>query len=143
MEDRIRQFMEYKGISASDLAGMLDVQRSNISHILNGRNQPGAGFIQKLKSVFKELDLNWLYSGEGNMVVSAQDLATKTESPKPSFIPETKTVLNSDSAKAGMPVQELDIVQAGDSGYKSDRPRKPEKIVIMYSDKTFSEYRPE
>ena len=35
MKDRIKEFIDYKGISAGELADLLNVQRSNISHILN------------------------------------------------------------------------------------------------------------
>jgi len=68
MKDRIKQYIEYKGISAGELAVALEVQRSNISHILNGRNKPGASFIEKLLVVFPDLNARWLLTGKGNMV---------------------------------------------------------------------------
>ncbi len=144
MEDRIRQFMEYKGISASDLAGMLEVQRSNVSHILNGRNQPGAGFIQKLKSVFRELDLNWLYNGEGDMLVGMASIGKAVEAPELPFMAEVRKVAVNESVSsafpatgstAQMPVQETLV--------RSELPRKLDKIVMFYSDKSFCEYHPE
>ena len=59
--------MDYKGISAGDLASALDVQRSNISHILNGRNKPGANFIEKFLLTFPDLNARWLLTGKGKM----------------------------------------------------------------------------
>ena len=53
MKDRIKSYMDYKGITAGELSLALDVQRSNISHILNGRNMPGAAFIEKLLLSFQ------------------------------------------------------------------------------------------
>lgn len=67
MKDRIKNFIDAKGISAGELATILDVQRSNISHILNGRNKPGAAFIEKLLIEFPELNARWLLTGEGDM----------------------------------------------------------------------------
>ena len=52
MKERIKQYMDYKSVSAGDLSSLLEVQRSNISHILNGRNKPGASFIEKLLLIF-------------------------------------------------------------------------------------------
>jgi transcriptional regulator with XRE-family HTH domain len=68
MKDRIKLYIDNKGITAGELAVMLDVQRSNISHILNGRNKPGAAFIEKLLLVFPDLNARWLFTGIGNMV---------------------------------------------------------------------------
>ena len=65
MKDRIKNFIEVKGISAGELATALDVQRSNISHILNGRNKPGASFIEKLLLEFPDLNARWLISLSG------------------------------------------------------------------------------
>ncbi len=67
MKERIKQFMDYKGISAGELAAVLEVQRSNISHILNGRNKPGAAFIEKLLLTYHDLNARWLLTGEGDM----------------------------------------------------------------------------
>ncbi|NOR74289.1 MAG: transcriptional regulator, partial [Draconibacterium sp.] len=68
MKDRIKQYMDYKSISAGELSSRLDVQRSNISHILNGRNKPGASFIEKFLVSFPDLDARWLLTGSGKMV---------------------------------------------------------------------------
>ncbi|MGE0020493.1 MAG: helix-turn-helix domain-containing protein [Draconibacterium sp.] len=68
MKDRIKSYMDYKGITAGELSLALDVQRSNISHILNGRNMPGAALIEKLLLKYTDLDARWLITGKGNMI---------------------------------------------------------------------------
>lgn len=86
MKDRIKQYIEHKGITAGELAVMLDVQRSNISHILNGRNKPGASFIEKLLLTFPDLNARWLLTGAGEMMEGTEDQAEKTiPSPTLSF----------------------------------------------------------
>lgn len=80
MKERIKEFIDYKGIQAGELASLLEVQRSNISHILNGRNKPGALLIEKMLLVFPELNARWLLTGEGNMLVSSEiEFNSKTE----------------------------------------------------------------
>jgi len=116
--------MDFKGISAGELSLALDVQRSNISHILNGRNMPGAAFIEKLLLKYPDLDARWLLTGFGEMiqgntvndsiinhVVLKNDNTIITEEKK------TKTV-------------------AIGSGEK-----RVEKIVLLYNDGTFTDYK--
>ena len=71
MKDRIQKYMDYANINAGELATRLEVQRSNISHILNGRNKPSAAFIEKMLNVFPDLNARWLLTGEGSMINSA------------------------------------------------------------------------
>jgi transcriptional regulator with XRE-family HTH domain len=70
MKERIKEFIDSKGIQPGELAVLLEVQRSNISHILNGRNKPGASLIEKMLNVFPELNARWLLTGEGDMLFS-------------------------------------------------------------------------
>lgn len=144
MRERIKMFMDYKGISASDFAGMLDVQRSNISHILSGRNLPGASFIEKLLIVFPELNARWLFLGEGTMIEKGEkkDIPGPKENRLIQIDEEMndriveKPVKESRLDNAGLPDREIPVV-------KSVTKKEIERIVILYSDKSFSEYRPE
>ena len=68
MEERIKKFMDYKGISPSELADAIGVQRSNVTHVLKARNKPSFQFIEKLLQIYPEINAKWLLLGEGNMV---------------------------------------------------------------------------
>ena len=68
MEERIRKFMEYKGISPSELADTIGVQRSNVTHVLKNRNKPSFQFIEKMLQVYPDLNAKWLLLGTGPMV---------------------------------------------------------------------------
>ena len=78
MKERIKQFMDYKALNAADLADTIGVQRSNVSHVVNGRNNPSSSFIEKLLLTFPELNARWLITGEGDMV-SQSDEPVKVE----------------------------------------------------------------
>lgn len=67
MKNRLQKFMQAEGLSASRLADMLDIQPSNVSHILSGRNKPGYDFLTKILSRFPKLNSDWLLLGIGNM----------------------------------------------------------------------------
>ena len=68
MEDRLKKFMEYKGISPSELADSIGVQRSNVTHVIKGRNKPSYQFMEKFFQVYPEINAKWFISGEGNMI---------------------------------------------------------------------------
>lgn len=67
MKNRLQKFMQAEGLSASRLADMLDIQPSNVSHILSGRNKPGYDFLTKILSRFPKLNSDWLLLGIGSM----------------------------------------------------------------------------
>ena len=67
MHDRIKNWIEIKGIKSSVFADKIGVNRATISHILSGRNKPSVDFLQKMATSFPDLNLNWIISGVGFM----------------------------------------------------------------------------
>ena len=65
--ERIANILEYYHISPKELAEITGVQRSAISHIINGRNKPSVSFITKLTQAFPKLSTNWLLHGKGDI----------------------------------------------------------------------------
>ncbi len=61
---RILKVISEKKLSASRFASTIDVKRSNLSHILSGRNKPSIDFLHKIKKTYPEIDLNWLITGK-------------------------------------------------------------------------------
>lgn len=122
MKDRIKKYMEYKNISAGELATQLEVQRSNISHVLNGRNMPGAAFIEKLLLSFPDLNARWLLTGRGEMLMDGENSTKREVTPqpietiKPLEKPQAKSIVNVNFEK---PI---------------------DKVVLLFSDGTFVGY---
>ncbi len=138
MKDRIKQFIEYKGISAGELAVVLDVQRSNISHILNGRNKPGAVFIEKLLLKFPDLNARWLLTGNGNMC--------EGKSENSSEVHPTLFDKNADKDETAI-YSSPNPVSGASKETLSQAKRKVisdevEKIILVYKDGTFSQLDP-
>ena len=61
---RIKKLLIEKGVSASQFSKKINVQRSSISHIINGRNKPSLEIITKICKVYPEVKLDWLILGE-------------------------------------------------------------------------------
>ncbi|WP_346860334.1 helix-turn-helix transcriptional regulator [uncultured Draconibacterium sp.] len=134
MKDRIKQYIEQKGISAGELAVMLDVQRSNISHILNGRNKPGASFIEKLLLTFPDLNARWLLTGAGQMIEGVETPVQKNETLpfKPAVEVEEPVEVKHNPAKK---------VQPEETSVNPEEEDTLDRLVVLYKDGTFTTFK--
>ncbi len=144
MKDRIKKFMDHKGINAGELALALEVQRSNISHILNGRNKPGAAFIEKMLLVYPDLDARWLLTGSGDMLGGVIETKTKPAAPEKPKVAEPEVV----SPTKEIPQKETLSVQKKEE-HNTNHDREPvrftsdavDKVLVLYKDGTFDTYK--
>jgi transcriptional regulator with XRE-family HTH domain len=67
MRERLIKFLEIENLTSAKFADDIGVQRSSVSHILSGRNNPSYDFIQKILQKYKSLNAEWLLLGTGNM----------------------------------------------------------------------------
>lgn len=128
MKDRIKKFMNVKSLTAAELADKIGVQRSNVSHVLNGRNNPSSVFIEKLLQTFPELDARWLILGEGEMLMRQEPQQEMKFENNISEIPQ--------KSLTDLPINSERKVEI-------DSPKNIDRIVILYDDKTFRDYFPE
>lgn len=157
MKDRITEFLVKEIISPAEFADKIGVQRSSVSHVLNGRNYPGASFIQKMLSTYRNLNPRWLLLGEGPMLESnttarEPSLFSFPQAPEipvkriaitePGFEQNVKKEMRPDSA----PLQK----ETENNLSKVDHElmsnllelKDVERIVLFFRDKTFSVYSP-
>lgn len=59
-------------LTNASFADKIGVQRSSVSHILNGRNKPSLDFIQRIIANFPRVDAHWLISGQTKEVSEYQ-----------------------------------------------------------------------
>ena len=62
---RIKTVIDHYDLSVSAFADTIGVQRSSISHLLNGRNKPSLDFVLKLVDSYPEINLYLLLQGKG------------------------------------------------------------------------------
>ncbi|WP_319266818.1 helix-turn-helix transcriptional regulator [uncultured Draconibacterium sp.] len=136
MKDRIKNFIDAKGISAGELAAVLDVQRSNISHILNGRNKPGASFIEKLLLEFPDLNARWLLTGEGDMFSGQVSVASAPQQKLP-MVEEVRK----EQPVVEKPVKNNVIPEENIKTPITAPNSEIDKMVIIYRDGTFNIYK--
>jgi transcriptional regulator with XRE-family HTH domain len=132
MNNKIKNILLMKDMSPSRFADEIGVQRSSISHILSGRNKPSLEIIQKIVRRFPELGLDWIID---------EDEEESLEQPESSSNKSTLPSSQETSAKTiAIPLQNL---QPEENEINATGKRQVEKILIFYSDKTFTEYKPE
>ena len=78
MNKRFKLWLESQNLNANSLSKLVDLNRSSISHIVNGRNKPSVDMLEKILSIYPNLNLNWLISGFGSMNIN-QNTSEKKE----------------------------------------------------------------
>ncbi len=66
IQERLHQVIDRLKLSPSVFADRIGVQRSNLSHVLSGRNKPGLDFLEKIINHFPQIDAHWLLTGRIN-----------------------------------------------------------------------------
>lgn len=64
INERVRMIINSQNLTASAFADKIGVQRSNVSHVLSGRNKPSYEFIEKLLNAFPNVSSDWLILGK-------------------------------------------------------------------------------
>lgn len=148
MRERILKFIESEGITAAEFADKIGVQRSSVSHVLNGRNNPGFAFIQKILEAYPSINSRWLLTGSEQMknIATSEIKANRKETDLFSTIDNTtikgKPEIKSDDSR-------VNILDRSDSHNKENtqqstnlNERKVIKVLIFYDDHTFEDFRP-
>ena len=135
MINRINLILRAKNITARQFAEEIGIQPSGMSHILGGRNNPSLEFVSKVLRRYPEIDANWMLLGRGEMyrsgVTPTPTAAEPMEPSDPSLFEEEVPMEE--------PVQET-VYQPAAVDEKPER--RVERLLVMYSDGTFSTYTP-
>jgi len=65
MKDRLQTILNLEKLSAAQLASLLSIQRSTLSNLMSGRNNPSYDFILAVMTKLPNLNVEWLLRGEG------------------------------------------------------------------------------
>ncbi len=124
MIERLNKLLELEELSSSQFADRLDVQRSGISHILNGRNKPSLDLISKILRSFPDIDPDWLILGIGKPYRKEKGSDNTTE----------ETLFHSGGVFRGGREQKKGPVKSPE--------KEIAKVIVLYSDNTFDVYIP-
>lgn len=129
IKDRLNHILRAKNLTAKQFAEMMEIQPSNVSHLLNGRNKPSIDFLIKLKEIFPEYNFDWIIMGKKPITINE---------PNPVNNEQNEIKFENDDEK----VIEFDDVDENDNAPEQNMPKiienqAIEKIIIVYKDKTF------
>ncbi len=140
--------MHFKQLNATQFAEAIGVQRSNVSHILSGRNKPSLDFIHKVSTAFPEIDLHWLIHNKGTY---PQAPPSALPSSVKHSAPSKATAEEEDHLKSGTIVtSEKKTPEHHNSSGTSEKAHSEEintsralsRIILIYTDGTFEELKP-
>ena len=100
LNERISKVIEFAGLTSSEFADEIEVQRSSISHITSGRNKPSLDFLIKVKDKFPILQWDWLINGDGEMLTTDEKKEEKPkveEKTKPTSLPDLFSLIDDDN----------------------------------------------
>lgn len=136
MQERFKQLLEEKNLTATRFAALIKVNASAMSHILNGRSKPGFDVLDKIAQAFPDLNLNWLISGKGSMYNSSISIAEpagrKVREEKP-VIQEPQVVAQPEKeVQPSLPGSVLPLAQSTH--------KKIKRIILFFEDGSFEDY---
>jgi transcriptional regulator with XRE-family HTH domain len=152
MRERILKFLELENLTSAKFADDIGVQRSSVSHILSGRNNPSFEFIQKILSRYKFINAEWLVMGTGNMVKTVRQGDLFENTPPEVKIPaqgigndsNIEAKIDQNTTIISEPVGKLENeASPGELKKFVVSQKQIEKVVILYKDKSFASYIPD
>lgn len=160
MVSRLQDVLDYSQLSPTEFAEKIEIQRSTISHILNGRNKPSLDFLMKVKDKFPEISWDWLILGKGKMTDFPASEESKT-APTPakaamkSFAPSSVSNEENYSGKSSaaiatpalsMPaaVSETTAAQYGPHPLPTmaENKKTVSRVMLFFTDGTFETFTP-
>jgi transcriptional regulator with XRE-family HTH domain len=159
VENRIKALLKAKNINASKLADEIGIQRSSMSHVLNGRNKPSLDFIQKILETYPDINAEWLIRGTGLMFSNgdlfsgtASNLANPGEDQKsvirmPLYDDEAPVADDNQGNSLNPPAAPLEKSRpqprktAAAKSVVKETPEEIEMVLVLYRNGTVKQYR--
>ena len=143
IKDRIKLIIEGEEMTAGAFADAIGVAQATISHILGPRNKyPSTEVIMRLHNRFPNINLNWLYTGEGSMMVHDSGNHDDGKDYSPSY--ELSKPLSSDiNLNKNMDTNvRNDINVSPLTNNMTERKRTIVEIRVFFDDNTFETFKP-
>jgi transcriptional regulator with XRE-family HTH domain len=136
IQDRIKLVLKMHNLTPSIFADAIGVQRSNVSHVLSGRNKPGLDFLEKVLVEYPRVNALWLITGEVGQEREVTNVNDLFQQPDP--VKQTSPVKQPDLE------DQLRSTEESAQNVPNERvvEREVEKIVVFYTDQTFKAYKP-
>lgn len=144
MQERFKQLLEEKGLTATKFAALIKVNASAMSHILNGRSKPGFDVLDKIAQAFPDVNLNWLISGKGELFNTSPAKEKQAEIPVQKSLFEVAEIDKQENTTdytqpAAKPISSPETEMAA-AIMQTPATKKIKRIVLFFSDGSFEDY---
>ena len=142
IKDRLAHIIRAKNLTATQFAEMMQIQPSNVSHLLSGRNKPSLDFLIKLKDVFPEYSFDWIILGKKPITISDRQQVLKEDTFN--TIDLSQNIENNTFDGLLNMVEDniatSEIMEDKMYSVQSNQPKKVKQIIYIYEDHTFEMY---
>ena len=162
MKERLIQLLDLEQLTPSKFADIIGVQRSSVSHLISGRNNPSFDFIQKTLTAFPGLNAEWLIVGQGTMYDQMGRGATGNlfETPEDENLVQIPVEITDQGTENSFPEDSQEVKEELDSSSNADLTRDIEdlpkdlgqqesrspgsivQVMVFYDNDTFRTYKP-
>lgn len=138
IKERLAHILRAKNLTASQFAELMEIQPSNVSHLLNGRNKPSLDFLIKLKEVFPEYSFDWIILGKKPITINEPNPVTSDDQDIKFDVIEDKRVVEFENINEDATKLKLKSVESSVNSLNQITDNKGvERVLMIYSDKTF------
>jgi transcriptional regulator with XRE-family HTH domain len=147
MQDRLNKLITSEKLSPSKFAEIIGVQRSSISHMLSGRNKPSFDVIQLIIKKFPRISVDWLMMGTGDMYRKPVQTNLFDQTPQSPSLPSMVSSsplpeYTNKEVKVNNAPDPVNVVPISKVPENALNEKQVDRVLIFYSDKTFTEYKP-
>lgn len=138
IKDRLSHILRAKNLTATQFAEMMQIQPSNVSHLLSGRNKPSLDFLIKLKDIFPEYSFDWIILGKKPITISERQHVIKEND-----VVEIKQLFDNDSERNLFDFTEENndkVLEEKLDQVKLDSEKQVKQLIYVYEDHTFEIY---
>lgn len=138
MKEKIEFLLRNKGLSSTQLARLLEIQPSAVSHILSGRNKPSFDLVVKILRAFPEINPDWLLLDGEHAFRSTEQSAPLEANSLPISDASLFEQANNIEISQGLDDvknETMNIFTPRNSSHKSVK-----RVIVLYADNTFESY---
>lgn len=137
IKDRLAHILRAKNLTASQFAELMEIQPSNVSHLLNGRNKPSLDFLIKIKEVFPEYSFDWIIMGKKPITINEPNPVNSENQELKFEENEDERVIEFDDIDENYQETEEIEQKVVDNQPKRIESSDIKKVLVVYSDNTF------
>ena len=162
MKERLIQLLDLEQLTPSKFADIIGVQRSSVSHVISGRNNPSFDFIQKTLTAFPGLNAEWLIVGQGTMYdqMGRGVSGNLFEATVDENLVQIPVEIAGEDTENSFPEDSQEVKEELDSSSNADLTQEPEdfpidlgqqesrspgnivQVMVFYDNDTFRTYKP-